>query len=168
GKLYTSQIALAETGVAEDLTRYLLASEQIASAVLLGVLNRREGVAAAGGLVVQAFPYASEEAIATIEKRIQEAPPLSTVIEKMPIEDVVAQMFHGVGYKQIDSSFNVPVGYRCSCSRDRALAPLALFSPEELGEMIAEGGSEVTCQFCGRKYSFTQEELRTLAARHDV
>lgn len=167
GRLYTSQVTLAGS-VAEDLTRYLLGSEQIASAVLLGVLNRREGVAAAGGLVVQAFPHAGEEAIATMEARIKEAPPLSTVIEKMPIEDVVAQMFHGIGYKQIDPSFNVPVGYRCPCTRERALAPFVLFSRDELLEMIAEGGSEVTCQFCGRKYSFTREDLLTLTAKHDA
>jgi redox-regulated HSP33 family molecular chaperone len=49
GKPYTSQILLAGTGIATDLTRYLMRSEQIASAVLLGVLNERDGVAAAGG-----------------------------------------------------------------------------------------------------------------------
>ncbi|HXG58841.1 MAG TPA: Hsp33 family molecular chaperone HslO [Thermoanaerobaculia bacterium] len=163
GKPYTSQLQLGGGGVAEELTRYLLRSEQIASAVLLGVLNRREGVAAAGGIVVQAFPHASSESIGTIEERIREAPPLSTLIEKMPIEDVVAQMFHGVGYKQIDASFNVPIAYRCTCSRERALGTLTLFSGEELRQMIEQGGSDITCQYCGRRYSFTRDELTALA-----
>lgn len=168
GKPYTSQITLGGGGVAQELTRYLMRSEQIASAVLLGVFNRRDGVAAAGGVVIQAFPHALEAAIAAVESRIKEAPPLSTLIEKMPIEDVVAQVLHGMDYKQIDSSFDVPLGYRCSCSRERALAPLALFSHQDLQEMIDEGGSEVTCQFCGRKYSFTREELLTLTAKHEA
>jgi len=168
GKPYTSAVTLEGAGVAQELTRYLAKSEQIASAVLLGVLNRREGVAAAGGIIIQAFPHAGEEAIAALESRIKEAPPLSTLIEKMPIEDVVAQVLHGLDYKQIDSSFNVPLSYTCTCSPQRALAPLALFPPDELQEMIRQGGSDVVCQFCGRKYSFTSEDLLALTAKHDA
>ena len=138
------------------------------SAILLGVLNRREGVAAAGGIIVQSFPHASEESIGRIEHRIKEAPPLSTLLDKMPIEDVVSTVFHGCQYKQIDPSFNVPLSYTCSCSRERALAPLAIFSPDELHEMIDQGGSEVVCQFCGRKYRFSGEDLLALHANPDA
>jgi molecular chaperone Hsp33 len=154
--------------VAQDLTRYLAGSEQISSAVLLGVLNRRDGVAAAGGIVVQGFPHASEESIERIEQRIRQAPPLSTLLDKMRIEDVVATVFHGCGYKQIDPSFNVPLSYTCTCSRERALAPLALFSPDELREMIDQEGTEVICQFCGRKYRFLTEDLLALHAKPDA
>lgn len=168
GKPYSSQITLSGSGVAQELTHYLMRSEQIASAVLLGVMNRRDGVAAAGGMIIQALPHASESAIAKVENRIKEAPPLSTLLEKMPIEAVVAQVLHGIEYKQIDSSFDVPLEYRCSCSRERALAPLVLFSAEELQEMMEEGGSEVRCEFCGRKYSFTREDLLALTAKHDA
>ncbi len=163
GRPYTSQLLLEGGGIAQEITHYLARSEQIASAVMLGVYKRREGIAAAGGIIVQAFPHANENAIRVVEERIRETPPLSTLIEKMPIEHVVATVFEGMAYKQIDESFNVPLAYRCSCSRERALAPLGLFSGEELREMVEEGGSEVVCQFCGRKYSFTPAELRTLA-----
>lgn len=163
GKPYTSQVHLEGGGIAQELTRYLARSEQIASAVLLGVMNRREGVAGAGGIIIQRFPHTSDEAIAQIEQRIKEAPPLSTLIEKMPIEAVVAQVLHGLDYKQIDESFNVPLSYNCTCSRERALAPMALFSREELQQMVDSGGSEVMCQFCGRKYSFTSEDLKSLS-----
>ncbi len=159
GRPYTSQLLTTGTGIAQDITRYLHRSEQITSAVLLGVLNRRDGVAAAGGLVIQRFPHATEESTAAIESRIKEAPPLSTLIEKMPIEDVVATVLHGVDYKQIDPSFDVPLSYTCSCSRERALAPLALFSEAELQQMMRDELTEVTCQFCGRKYQFTGDDL---------
>ncbi len=159
GRPYTSQLLTTGSGIAKDITRYLHRSEQITSAVLLGVLNRRDGVAAAGGVVIQAFPHASEESIAKVEERIKEAPPLSTLIDKMPIEDVVAALLHDVDYKQIDPSFDVPLSYTCPCSRERALAPLALFSDGELREMMQEETTEVTCQFCGRKYRFSPDDL---------
>jgi molecular chaperone Hsp33 len=168
GKPYTSQVTLEGGGVAQDLTRYLAGSEQISSAVLLGVLSRRDGVAAAGGIVIQSFPHASEESINRIEKRIKEAPPLSTLLDKMPIENVVATVFNGCSYKQIDPSFNVPLSYTCACSAERALAPLALFTPDELREMIDQGGTEVVCQFCGRKYRFEKDDLLALHAKADA
>ncbi len=167
GKPYTSQILLAGNGIATDLTRYLMRSEQIASAVLLGVLNRRDGVAAAGGIVIQAFPHATEESIARLEAKIKEAPPLSTLIEKMPIEDVVSTVLQGIDYKQIDHGYTVPVSYSCPCSRDRALASITLFGQDEIQEMIDEGGTTVACQFCGRKYAFSHDDLLALTATHD-
>jgi molecular chaperone Hsp33 len=169
GKLYTSQVELVNGEVAKDVAQYLSASEQIASAVLLGVLNRRDGVAAAGGIIVQAFPHTSDEAILRMEERIREAPPLSSLLEKMPIEDVVATVLHDMGYKPLDASFNVPVRFHCSCTRERALAPMQLFSPQELAEMIQqEGGSEVTCQYCGEKYRFTGDDLLALTQLPDA
>lgn len=168
GKPYTSQLELHGSGVAQEITRYLARSEQINSAVLLGVLNRRDGVAAAGGIIVQSFPHASEESIERIEKRIKDAPALSTLLDKMPIEDAVATVFHDCHYKQIDASFNVPLSYTCSCSRERALGPLALFPHDELQSMIDEGGTEVVCQFCGRKYQFSEHDLLALTAKHDA
>ena len=168
GKPYTSQVLLEGGGIAQELTRYLYRSEQISSAVLLGVYKRREGIAAAGGIIVQTFPHSSENAIRMLESRLADTPPLSTLIDKMPIEHVVATVFEGMAYKQIDDSFNVPLAYKCSCSRERALAPLALFSAEELREMVDEGGSEVVCQFCGRKYSFSRDDLLALTAMHDA
>src|SRR5437763_127819 len=103
--------------------------------------------------------FEGDESIAAIEARVKEAPPLSTLLAKMPIEEVVATVLHDVDYKQIDPSFDVPLSYTCACSRERALAPLALFSDDELREMMREETTEVVCQFCGRKYHFSQDEL---------
>jgi molecular chaperone Hsp33 len=169
GKPYTSQFLLeGGTGIAQDLTRYLLQSEQIPSAVLLGVLNRREGVAAAGGIIVQAFPHATAAGIARMEQCIRDAGPLSTLLDRMPIEEVVTTVFAGTEYKQIDAGHSVPISYTCQCNRERALAPIALFEQDEIREMLQEGGTEVVCQFCGRRYEFTAEDLLTLTAEHEA
>ena len=168
GKPYTSQILLAGTGIATDLTRYLMRSEQIASAVLLGVFNRRDGVAAAGGMIIQAFPHAPEEAIRTMENRIKGTTSFSTLLATMSIEEAVATVLQDTGYKQVDDGHAVPVAYACSCTRERALAPLTLLDQSELEEMIAEGGTEIVCQFCGRKYQFGADDLFALTAKHEA
>ena len=162
GSLYTSQVQLDTGEVARDLARYLASSEQVHSAVVLGVLNRPSGVSAAGGLIVQAFPHVSLGAIELMERTIREAPSFSQLLDTMPIEEAVASILQGVGYKPLDPSFNVPVEFRCSCTRERALAPLQLFSRQELAEMIQQNGSEVVCQYCGACYKFTGEDLLAL------
>lgn len=168
GKPYTSQVKLASGGIAQDLTHYLAASEQITSATMLGVLNRPSGVAAAGGVIVQAFPHTTPAAIEIMEEKIRQAPPLTSLIARMPIEGAVREII-GPDYKPLDESINVPLEYRCSCSRERALAPIALFSREEIEDMIhRENGSEVVCQFCGQKYVFSRDDLLALSASHDA
>lgn len=168
GSLYTSQIELDTGGVARDLARYLANSEQVHSAVVLGVLNRPSGVAAAGGLIVQAFPHVSSAAIEQMERAIHESPSFSHLLDTMPIEQAVEKMLHGVGYKRLDASFDVPLRFNCSCTRERALAPLQLFSRQELAEMIQENGSEVVCQYCGACYRFTGEDLLALTDLPDA
>ncbi len=168
GSLYTSQIQLDTGGVARDIARYLAYSEQVHSAVVLGVLNRPHGVSAAGGLIVQAFPHVSGEAIESMERAIHESPSFSHLLDTMPIEDAVEKTLHGVGYKRLDPSFDVPLRFSCSCTRERALAPLQLFSQQEIAEMIQEDGSEVVCQYCGERYNFTGEELLALADLPDA
>ena len=53
--------------IGEDVAYYLSQSEQRKSAVLLGVLGKPSGVAAAGGMLVEVLPGAPEEAVARLE-----------------------------------------------------------------------------------------------------
>jgi molecular chaperone Hsp33 len=166
GRPYTTQVRLANGEIATDLTHYLGASEQISSAVLLGVMSRPGGISAAGGLIVQAFPHATEESIATIEEKIREAPPFSQLLDRMSIEDAVREIFGGVDYKQVDPRFDVPLRFECGCTRERAFAPFGMFDQPELQEMIDQGGADVTCQYCAEQYRFTAEELIALGQRN--
>ncbi|MGH9458499.1 MAG: Hsp33 family molecular chaperone HslO [Thermoanaerobaculia bacterium] len=169
GAPYTSQVRLVSGEIAKDLAHYLGHSEQIASAVLLGQVIRPSGIAAAGGLVVQAFPHTSAEEIQEMENRLREAPPLSQLLDQMPLEDAVREVLRGVDYKPIDSSFDVPIQFACSCSRDRALGQFQFLPRSEVAELIASGeGAEVVCQFCGRKYQFTSDELLALPGAADA
>ncbi|HVT02821.1 MAG TPA: Hsp33 family molecular chaperone HslO [Thermoanaerobaculia bacterium] len=169
GKAYASQVELVSGEIAKDIVHFLATSEQIASAVMLGVLTNRQGVAAAGGMIVQAFPHASLKAIEAMEDKIRQAPSFSSLLEKMPLEEAVQEVLRGADYKAIDASFNTPLAFQCSCTRERALASFQYFSRQELGDMIErEGGSEATCQFCGQKYTFSGEDLLALSSLPDA
>lgn len=162
GRPYTSQVKLETGEIATDLTRYLLDSEQIHSAVILGVLTKPTGIASSGGLIIQAFPHASEASIERLEATIQAAPPISRLLGEMPIEQVVKTILKDFDYKQIDESYNVPLEYHCGCNRDRAFAPLQLLDRQDITEMIDEGGAEVACHYCGQRYFFSVKELQKI------
>lgn len=168
GRPYTSQMRIETGEIASDLTSYLAGSEQIPSAVLLGVRSRSTGITAAGGIIVQAFPHTSDEDIAAMEERIRSARPLSELLETMPVEEAVRIVLGDLDYKQIDPSFNVPLRYECGCSRDRALASLGLFGLEEVADMIQKGGTTVTCHFCGENYVFSADDLLALGKAADA
>jgi molecular chaperone Hsp33 len=169
GKPYTSQVQLVSGEIARDVAHYLASSEQIPSALLLGEINRPEGVSACGGIVIQAFPHASQEAIAAVEHGVRTAPPLSLLLDGLSIDQAVSEILQGVDYKRIDPSFDIPITYRCSCTRDKALSLYQFFTPLELGEMIREkNDSEATCQFCGKRYTFSSDDLMRLETPPDA
>ncbi|MBI2212649.1 MAG: Hsp33 family molecular chaperone HslO [Acidobacteria bacterium] len=159
-KPYTSQVRLVSGEVAKDVAHYLATSEQIPTALLLGVLNRPTGVAACGGIVIQSFPHTTTKTIEAVEKAILDAPPLSSLLAELPIHHAVARVLGSVGYKQLDPSFDIPIEYHCRCSREKALQMYRYFPPQELGEMIGGGtDTEAVCHFCGMRYIFTPDDL---------
>ncbi|HUP65906.1 MAG TPA: Hsp33 family molecular chaperone HslO [Thermoanaerobaculia bacterium] len=169
GTPWTSQVALVSGEIARDLAHYLDHSEQIASAIMLGQVVRPAGIEAAGGLVVQAFPHTTPAAIERMEERIRNAPPLSTLLDRMKLEDAVQEVLKGSDYKTIDPSFDVPIRFSCSCSRERALYQLQFLSPSDISELLAKGeGAEVVCQFCGTAYQISDDELLALSPAADA
>lgn len=169
GKPYTTQLRLVSGEIAKDLAHYLHSSEQVASAVLLGVMEKPDGVSASGGMVIQAFPHATPAAIQAMEAHVRAAAPFSTLLDRLPLEEAVREVLRGIDYMPIESSFDIPIHYACPCTPERALAQFQLFSRQELADMITrENGAEAVCQFCGRSYRFTPDELLALSRGADA
>ena len=159
---YIGSVALVSGEVAEDFTAYLVGSEQTASACGLGVLvGTDHSVLAAGGFLVQLLPGAPEELIAKLEDNIFLMDQLTTILHEDGPEEVLAQVLKGLEPEILSTE---EVAYRCPCSRERLSDALRTIGTEALQELAAEGTpTEVTCQFCGKTYSFLPEEMAALA-----
>ena len=165
GEIYDSSVPLVSGEIAEDLAHYLLKSEQIPSAVLLGVRVSPEGpVEAAGGMVVQVLPGAPEEAIARLEENLKDLPGFSALLKEKGLTGAVREVLKGLDFEPTDLGEGVQVRFACRCDREKARDSLRFFGPEELREMAEEGGAEVVCRWCGEVYRFSPEELRALIA----
>ena len=91
---YSSQVPLGTSEVAEDLTYYFATSEQVPSAVGLGVLMSKDNtVKQAGGFIVQLMPFADEETIQALEDRISKITSVTDMLEKgMTPEDILKEV----------------------------------------------------------------------------
>ena len=155
---YVGSVELRSGEIAEDLTAYLLESDQIPSACALGVLIDTDGsVKTAGGFLVQLMPGAPDELIGKLEDNIFMMDQLTTILSEDGTDEVFRQVLRGFDYHLVQEA---PVGYRCSCSRERVEAALGVVERNELEEMIAENRDfEISCQFCDTVYRFGPQEL---------
>lgn len=159
---FVGQVPLISGELAEDFTYYMAVSEQTPSSFGLSVLvNPDETVQVAGGFMLQVLPGASDETISTIEKNIKELPQLSHVFaEGGSLEDVLEALVGADNYKILEE---IPVSFKCECSKERFANSLTSLGKEELQLMIDEDkGAEVNCHFCRSKYHFTAAELEEL------
>ena len=158
---YIGSTELRTGEIAEDLTAYLLESEQVPSACALGVLvDTDRSIRAAGGFIVQLLPGADEELIGKLEDNIFLMDQLTTILDEDGPETVFAQVLKGFEYHPVGEA---RVGYRCYCSRGRVSEALSCIEREELQEMIDAGETvEISCQFCDARYAFSPDDLRDL------
>ena len=159
---YVGSTELVTGEIAEDLAQYMVESEQIPSAVGLGVLvDTDRTIKAAGGFIVQLMPGAPEELITKLEENIFVMDQLTTVLAEDGVDEAVRQVLKGMDYETV---MRVPVEYRCNCSRERVEQALESCGREELLDMAETGEeTEVSCQFCDKIYRFSPSELRELA-----
>ena len=158
---YIGSVQLVSGEIAEDITSYLLESEQVPSACALGVLvDTDRSIKSAGGFIVQLMPGADEKLIDTLEENIFMMDQLTTVLSEDGAEALFEQVLKGLEYHIVGES---EVGYRCPCSKERVEQALGCIEKSELEELIKEGEEiKVSCQFCNKQYSFSPAELAAL------
>ena len=159
---YVGQTNLVSGEIAEDLTYYYAASEQIPCSIALGVLmNKDNTVRQAGGFMIQLLPGASDELIDRLEERLGELPSITALLDagKTP-EEILSGL---LGDFDMEILGKKPVQFHCDCSRERVERAIVSIGKKEIREMIEEGKPiEAGCQFCNKKYSFSVEELEEL------
>ncbi len=156
---YVGSTALVSGEIAEDLTAYHMESEQVPSACGLGVqVDRDTSIKAAGGFIVQLMPGADEKLIDLLEENIFMMDQLTTILDEDGAEAVFDQVLKGLGHQIVSWE---PIAYRCGCSRERLTEVLSCVDHAELEDMIAQGrDTEIRCDFCGKQYIFTPEDIR--------
>ena len=159
---YVGQTDLQTGEIAEDLTWYFAASEQVPSSVGLGVLMEKNNtVKQAGGFIVQLMPFAEEAVIEKLEANLSRIHSVTKLLEdgNSP-EQILGILLEGMDMEILSA---MPVEFSCNCSRERVAKALYSIGKKEMDEMIADGEPiEVKCHFCNRAYQFSVEDLKQI------
>jgi molecular chaperone Hsp33 len=164
GYPYSSTVELISGEIGDDLTYYLVSSEQTPSRLILGVFVDSTGVTAAGGLLVQVLPKAARDEALVNKLDTQ----LATVTGFTPLlragktlPQIFEQLVGDMGLEILPETQLVQ--FHCDCSFDRVLGALKMYGEAELRDMIEQdGGAEATCHFCGEVYKASSDELEQL------
>jgi len=159
---YNSQLPLTTSEVAEDLTYYFAKSEQVPSAVALGVLMEKDNtVKQAGGFIIQLMPFADEKVIAALEEKVAKITSVTSLLEKgYTPEQLLCEVLEGFDIDFLDT---IPTKFDCNCSKKKVTKALIGVGRQGLKEMIDDGEPiEVNCHFCNTHYVFEIDELKAL------
>lgn len=160
----TTELVSGEIG--EDFAAYFAYSEQLPTAVAVGVKIGTDGKClGAGGVFLQPMPGASEESVAYAERTIARFGAVSSLMEKQTAEEVWSTFF---GDTDAESVYALHPVYKCNCSRDYIEGLLAAMGEEELFSILREQGKiSVHCHYCNTDYVFTEEDVRRMLAARE-
>jgi molecular chaperone Hsp33 len=171
---YSGQVPLVSGEIDQEVENYLVTSEQIDSVVHCDVLVDADGnITAAAGMLVQTLPQAHGVAMVEFIRDSLRGPAFSQVLTQALADgtfqaEAIARAALGQtaeGMQVLDAR---PVSFFCPCSRERAESTLGMLRQEDLKDMLLEDNqAEVTCNFCGAKYRFSEIELERIRRKHD-
>jgi len=159
---YVGEVDLQTGEIAEDITYYFAASEQIPSSVGLGVrMNRDNTVRRAGGFIIQLMPDASDDDISVIENNLKGLKSVTEMLDSgMTPEDILSEVLKG-----LDVRFNdrYDTAYKCDCSEERVERALISLGEKEIAALIKENkDAEIHCDFCEKDYIFGPDRLKEI------
>jgi len=165
GEPYRGSVPLVSGEIGEDFTYYFTVSEQIPSAVGVGVLvNPDLSVQAAGGWIIQRLPGADDEVVERVIERVGQLPPVSSMVaEGIGAEQLLERVAGPEGKPCVHQV--VPLTFFCTCSRQRVQGMLRALGRDEVQSILQEQGmAEIHCHFCNERYVFDKEELEQFLA----
>ena len=165
---YSGQTILQTGEIAEDLTYYFAASEQVPSSVGLGVLmNRENTVRCAGGFIIQVMPLVEERVLRQLEENIGAMRSVTDMLDggHSP-EEMLSGVLSGM---EVEITDTMPAGFACSCSERRIEKALISIGKSEIEDMIRDGKPiEVKCHFCNTAYTFSVEKLGQILEKQNA
>jgi molecular chaperone Hsp33 len=156
---YVGQTQLQTGEIAEDLTYYFATSEQVPSAVGLGVLMEKDNtVRQAGGFIIQLMPFAEDDTINKLEETLKTMDSVTKILDDGNSPEQMLEIL--LGNLGLEITDTIPTRYLCDCSRERVERAIISIGKKDIQGIIDEGKPvEVRCQFCDKIYNFDADDL---------
>lgn len=147
--------------VSENLMQYFHMSEQIETAVAIGVKMKDGKCVSAGGVIMQLLPDTSEENMDKAENAMQNFVRVADVLEKLGADGIMDVYFSGETEKS--GSYLLFPAYKCNCSRKKIEGVILPLGKTELLKIVEEQGAVcVHCHYCNTTYKLTKDDIEAL------
>lgn len=157
---YVGTARLVSGEIAQDFAYYFATSEQQPCAVTLGVGLQKGVCKSAGGVFVQVLPQCDEALLQQVETVLYAMDEMSRQFENSTAKQVVERFF-GAFHPQFIAE--IPVAYKCDCGKRKIDKIVKGLGKAEAQSIVDELGKiEVCCHFCGKKYTYTQQDVDKL------
>lgn len=156
------QVPEGSTDVSPALMAYMQESEQTVTMIAVGCHLSNGEVVAAGGYMVQLLPELAEGPLMVMTERLkdfQDIVPLLARGRATPAE-LLAETLYGMPYTKVGDR---EVFFGCRCSPERLAQSLASLPRADIESLMEEGKPlEIECDYCGKHYEFTTQQLHSL------
>jgi len=163
GKMHQGVVSLERSpSISDALMTYMQESEQVKSVIDVACIVEDGEVVASGGYIIQLLPELSESQLAIMTERLTDFPPMAKLLieGKGDAEHVLDELLYGMPFTKLSDS---PHRFECKCSHVRVVETLATLGRDELSSLVADGKPlEIACDFCGKDYAITPEQVRGL------
>lgn len=167
---YQGMVELEGNTLADCAHKYFQKSEQIKTAIKIAVaFSDTDKSWKSAGMLLQKMPEnGGNKNILKSKEEIDDAWNTDVILmgsltdqelldEKLSPENILYRLYH----EQDVFLFNEKIlTFHCRCSRNRIIGVLKSFSEKDLQDMKKNNKISVTCEFCGKTYDITENDLK--------
>ncbi|HAO91631.1 MAG: Hsp33 family molecular chaperone HslO [Succinivibrio sp.] len=160
GQKWQGVVQIDTTSIAKTLENYFKESQQLPTRF---VIHSDVATSQAGGIMLQIIPE--------IKDNVESLEHLSILADTLSPQELYSLSFNDIllrlfAHEEVKVFEPKTVEFKCSCSRARCENALQQLSQQELADLAKEEqGTSMTCQHCGKTYTFTKEDLQTILAK---
>jgi molecular chaperone Hsp33 len=163
GRLQQGIVEIPEQGgISAGLMRYMQISEQVTSVIAVATITHEDRVVGAGGYIVQLLPEAREGTLAVMTERLADFASIEELVRapEFTPTGLTEELLYRMPFAITEQS---GLRFECNCSQVRVIAGLSTLNADEIHSLVEEGRMlEIMCDFCGRNYQISPEQLRGL------
>ena len=150
-------VALNNESIGAALEDYFKNSQQLPTRFFISTdLQERQS----GGIMLQIIPEVEGNIESLEHLSVLSATLSAKELFTLPLDESLGRLF---AHEETKVFGEKEVLFKCICSKSRCENALMQLDPAELKNMAEDPkGTSMTCQHCGKTYTFTQEELASM------
>lgn len=157
GKKWQGIVAIDPNSISATLENYFKDSQQLPTRFL--IQTDMDNIQS-GGIMLQIIPNVDKNIESLDHLAILSGTLTADELFTLSLEESLTRLF---SHEEVKVFGQKEIVFRCICSKQRCENALLQLDPSELKKLIDEdNGTTMTCQHCGKTYTFDKEELSEL------